>query len=477
MPDGIVSSVFPRVEKRLNTVGIVFDRWQQGLGLAALGCRECGMYAATVGGVVLSIPRQTGKTFTIGAVIVGLCLEFPNFRAAWTSHHNRTTTNTFRSMQGVVNLPGIRPHIAAIRTANGEQEIVFTNGSIIMFGAREQGFGRGMDALDALIFDEAQILGLKALEDMVPAMNAARHPHGGIVFYMGTPPRPSDDGEAFTAMRGKALAGKTEDRMYVEIGADPDADPDDRTQWARMNPSHPHRTPVEAMLRMRENIPDLDSWMREAMGIWPKENELSTIVVTPADWKELRGVGPERGSRPDGLAVDMSHDRQISVGACWMGPTKAHIEEVWAGVDTVAVVDWVVKAATRVVPVYIDSMSPAAGLIPELVSRGVNVKSSTATDMVRGCGLFAGRISSDTLTHGDQESLTKAFEGARKRDVRDAGGWALDRRDRTVHIHPAVAAVLALLAATVNPRASARRRTGATTRPGRSWANRKATTR
>src|SRR5690606_16206925 len=162
------------------------------------------------------------------------------------------TTNTVGSMQGMVRRRKVWPHIApnGIRTANGEQEIKFADGSIIMFGAREHGFGRGMDAIDVLVFDEAQILSLKALEDMVPSTNQARNPHGALVFFIGTPPRPTDDGEAFTAKRTRALAGDAEDMMYVEIGADPDADLDDREVWAQMNPSFPHRTPVESMLRM-----------------------------------------------------------------------------------------------------------------------------------------------------------------------------------------------------------------------------------
>jgi hypothetical protein len=35
-----------------------------------------------------------------------------------------------------------------------------------------------------------------------------------------------------------------------------------------MNPSYPHRTPLESMLRLRENLPSDDAWNREALGIW-----------------------------------------------------------------------------------------------------------------------------------------------------------------------------------------------------------------
>ena len=75
------------------------------------------------------------------------------------------------------------------RRANGQQEIVFVNGSRIMFGTRENGFGRGFDSVDIEVFDEAQILTERALDDMIPATNAAHNP---LIVYMGTPPKPSD---------------------------------------------------------------------------------------------------------------------------------------------------------------------------------------------------------------------------------------------------------------------------------------------
>src|SRR5690606_21330512 len=115
-----------------------------------------------------------------------------------------------------------------------------------------QGFGRGFDEIDVEVFDESQILTEKALEDMVAATNQSRFLAGALLFFMGTPPRPIDPGEEFTNRRDKALSGKAHDMVYVEFSADPDADLDDREQWAKVNPSFPHRTPVESMHRMRE---------------------------------------------------------------------------------------------------------------------------------------------------------------------------------------------------------------------------------
>ena len=159
-----------------------------------------------------------------------------------------------------------------MRSANGEQEIAFRNGSRILFGAREGGFGRGFAAVDAIVFDEAQILTERALDDMVPATNQAKWPTGALLLYMGTPPRPIDPGEVFSLKRESALAGLTDSQVYVELCADEDADPDDLDQLALANPSFPERTPLESVLRMRANLGSDEAYLREGFGIWTARN-------------------------------------------------------------------------------------------------------------------------------------------------------------------------------------------------------------
>ena len=455
VPDGIVTSQFPRVYKRLQDVGVAFDEWQQGFGRISLGCRESGTYAASIGGVVASIPRQVGKTYTVGNLVIGMCLEFPGLRAIWTSHHGRTTTATFRSMQSMVRKKKIWPHIAAIRTANGEQEIVFTNGSIIMFGAREQGFGRGMESIDVEVFDEAQILGVKALEDMVPATNAAKHEHGGLVIFLGTPPRPTDDGAAFTSKRKKALDGLTSHQVYVEISADPDTDPDDQSKFGTFNPSYPHRTPLESMLRMRENIPDEDAWRREAMGIWPIDvTENVEYVIKPDDWS-LR-ADPSPFLRNDcAIGVDVSPDAATCTiaAATFREDGGAHLELIFHGSSArvrqgdgslLGPVDMIIAIWKRQKPraVVIDRQSPAFMFVPDLEAAGVTVVVTNGTQMAQACGALVNELPDGLITHTGDERMLDALKSASKRNVGTGGAWAWNRRGDFV-ITPMVAVSLA----------------------------------
>ena len=117
-----------------------------------------------------------------------------------------------------------------------------------------------------------------------------------------------------------------------------------------------------------------------------------------------------------------------------------------------AQIDWVVERAGRRTPVVVDAASPAASLVPELKNRKCQVVVTTAANMAQACGLLENRIAADSLTHASQKQLTDAILGARRRPIRDAGGWALDRSDPTSSIYPIVAATLALFGATTHKR-------------------------
>lgn len=445
-PAGIVASEWPSVRETCRRLGWGFDGWQDGAGMLCLGLRADGEYAADT--TVFSIPRQVGKTYLIGCIIFALCLMKPGLRVIWTAQVKDTALETFTKFLELASSSRVKPHIARTPQGKGDESIIFNNGSSIEFGARESGFGRGRTDVDVIVFDEGQHLSNNALENLGAAQNVAVNP---LCFVMGTPPRPQDKGEWFTLLRQEALDGESDGTLYIEFSADRNADPMDRDQWRKANPSFPHRTSERAMLRLRKKLKNPDSWNREALGIWDEVTKQFSPFNGPL-WRDAVDVGPSGSVRPDGFAVDMSHGREISIGACWLEADSAHVEEVWAGTDEPAAVEWLVdawKRAGRRTAVFIDGQSPAASMIPALKSAGVKVLTGNSSDMSRACGLVKSDLEANRLTHADQESVNAAREGSRKRAIGTAGGWGLDRSDSTVNIAPMVAIVLARLAASM----------------------------
>lgn len=448
IPEGIVTTAWPRIVAKCAEMGVSFDPWQHGLGSIALGKRQDGKYAATVGGIVMSIPRQVGKTFLVGMIIIALCVIFPGFKALWTAHRTRTASMTFTSMQAMVRKKKIWPHVDAIRTSNGEQEIRFKNGSVIMFGAREQGFGRGFDEVDAEVFDEAQILTEKALEDMVPAANQSRQEAGALLFFMGTPPRPTDPGEEFSNRRSKAISGKAKNIVYVELSADPGADPDDREQWAKANPSFPHRTPAESMERMRENLTDDDSFKREALGIWDEEVGIPAAIPAKAwDALAIKEVPDEWPLAAIGL--DMNPERtRVSIAVAAFAPEHVHVELAedsdFSEAGSRALVDWIFERAKKRIPVVIDAYSPARSLEPELKKRGCLVRIMGAAELSQACGGIDDAVMKDkTMSHFGQKRLDDSLAGATKENFGPAGAWKWNRKSLDVDLSPLMAATAA----------------------------------
>jgi hypothetical protein len=197
---------------------------------------------------------------------------------------------------------------------------------------------------------------------------------------------------------------------------------------------------------------------RERFGWWGPGEDGSSDVLFPMDeWESLTGPGPADGTRPDALAVDMSHDRLLAVAACWMTGDKAHVELVALdyGDDTLSAVEWIAERARHLVTVVIDAWSPAAALVAPLRQRRVKVNvTSSGGEMSRACGLFFDELGAGRLTHAGQHQLTHALAGAKRRPIGDAGGYGLNRRDPDQNIAPLVAVVLARYGA------SLKRRTG-----------------
>jgi hypothetical protein len=438
-----VTTAWPSVEQKCADLGITFDLWQQGLGELILAKRADGRYAASVGGVVMSIPRQVGKTFTVGGIIFALCLLHPGMTVIWTAHRMRTANETFASMRGMARRKRIAPHMLRPILGSGEEELPFRNGSRILFGARERGFGLGFTEVDVLVLDEAQRLGEAALDDMVPTTNQSRQPAGALLFFMGTPPRPTDSGDVFSMKRREALAGEVDDTVYVEFSADRGARPDDWAQVAKANPSFPLRTPREAILRMRRNL-GAESFLREGLGIWDEENTGGALDL--ARWLKLADPATEHGAGPV-FGVDVTGDRQAWVAVAWRRPDGTfHVMLTHdRPMDAFQLADYAKERAER----WGGTLTGSKALEDEMPHGFIPL---TSADFTVASGGFADLVKAGTLRHDNQEPLNHAVKAARWRNAGTGAERAFQLTD-CPEVGPLAAAARALhvLTADIRP--------------------------
>lgn len=448
-PTGITSSDFPRVNRAALKAGIHYDLWQQGLLFLLFARGADGKYACGEGGTVVSSCRQIGKTFTLGTAIFIKCILQPGLKVIWTAHHTRTSDETFNDLCDLAKNKLFARYVERIRRANGQQEISFRNNSRIMFGARENGFGRGLHSVDVEIFDEAQILTVRALDNMLPVVNTSPDP---LVVFLGNPPKPGDQCEVFEEKRRAALAG-TDGMVYVELAADRDADPDDREQWAKANPSYPKRTSETAILRMR-NLMTTDSFRREALGVWDESS--ASMAIDPARWAAnvMQTPPPEHSVLNFGL--DMPPDRGVLTIGCAIRYPDGHALIQMADIKDARhdgvmwAVEWLSAKWPRTASVVIDKQSPAMSLLPELQKAHIRPITTSMQEMGRACGRFQDMLKDGTLIHlpdDQQPQLASAVKAATTRPLGPVGAFAWNKLGTDADISPLVACTLALYGA------------------------------
>lgn len=425
--------------------GLKLDDWQEEVLRAGLGERSDGRWAARQVGC--STPRQNGKTMLIVARVLAGLLLFDEQIIIVSAHRQDTARETFfRLVQIIDDNRDLRERVDFIARSEMREFIRLKTGQEVRFKARSAGSGRGFSC-DCLLLDEAQILGSAAWSAILPTMSARPNPQ---VWLFGTPPTENDDGEVFERLRGLGVEAKESRVAYLEWSAARDDPLDDPVTWAKANPAYGTRIDYEAVAAERASMSD-EQFAKERLGIWD-EVARHKPLISISKWKELADIGPGDDVKPDALGLDMSHGRMISVAGCWIEGENAHIEQVWAGSDPGLVVEWLAERAGRRIPIVVDAASPANSLTPELKAKKCQVVVTTAANMAQACGILENRLTTETLTHSSQKPVTEAIMGARRRPIRDAGGWGLDRSDPTSIIHPIVAATLALFGATTHKR-------------------------
>ncbi|WNG92648.1 hypothetical protein [Mycobacterium sp. ITM-2016-00318] len=422
--------------------GTQLDAWQIDLLEAGLGVRSDGSWAAKT--VCTNISRQNGKSLVLTVRALAGALLFGERVIICSAHVQSTSRELFLNLLSFFeNYTELSRRVKSVGRALGREEIWLKDGTHIFFPARTRSTLRGW-SIDCYLADEAQLITDQQWESAKPAQSARPNAQ---VWLFGTAPQLTTDAEVFGRLRQTAHAGTDSALAWVEYGAQPGTDIDDRAQWIAANPG---RVELEAMESERRELSP-DGFQRERLNCWPVDQ--MEQVFDMEHWASLAASGPESSRKPSALAVDATPDRSVlSVAGAWLlDDDRQHVELL--GNDYVAdpllALQWLVERAGRRVPIVIDGASPAASLIPALEAQKCKVITTTAGQMGRAAGGFLDAVVTGQISHADQPQLNDAAAGARKRPIQEAGLFGWDRRDGTVVVAPLVAATLARYGAEV----------------------------
>ena len=329
LPDGVVSLGAAEATIALAEAhAYKLDEWQEVTLRAAMGTHEDGLWAATQVGNAVS--RQNGKGDIIQArELFGLTVL--GEQIMHTAHEVPTAKNAFLRLVGVLeSSPELWAEVVHVRYTNGDQGIEFENGGQIVYRARTERAGRGLDKISLVVYDEAQHLKVEQLAASSPTGLVADDAQQWFAGSAGFAFSEVWWGMRLRALRALLAGGKRGRLCWVELTAEQlsfdeggalvsaPVDMFDRANWAAANPALGGRmreASIENQLMLGDKFPG------EHLGVWvplPDDAKAAPPKVDAGEWSATGGHVLPLSANPVVLAFSVSRDGEwssIAVGA------------------------------------------------------------------------------------------------------------------------------------------------------------------
>lgn len=393
--------------------------------------------------VRLTVPRQSGKTTLMLAMIVHRCLSFGgNQRIFYTAQSGKDARLKWEDDHVPVVLKSPLRDLFTVRRSNGSEAVRWKNGSIWSVLPPTDTSGHG-GQLDLGIIDEAFSLVDDRLEQgFKPGMVTRAEPQLWIVSTAGDVEShylnaKIDDG------RQRVERGQHVGVAYFEWSAPLDVDPASEETWFGCMPALGHTISPDAIRADFESM-RLSEFRRAYLNQRQDRNAVEPWQVVAEDvWGSLVDVRSRIVDRPV-LALDVTPDRSMSaIGAAGHREDgRLHVEVVEHRPGTDWVVDWLGERRDRYGPVVVDPSGPAGPLVALLAERGVETRGVVARWHAHACSQFFDAVVTGRLRHLGQVALQVALAGASRRNYGDLWFWS--RKDLTTDVCPLVAVTLAL---------------------------------
>jgi hypothetical protein len=385
---------------------------------------------------VLTIPRQSGKTTLILALVLHRALRWGGpQRIAYTAQTGHDARQKLLDdWVPLIERSPFAPLIERVYRANGDEAIIFRNGSRVEVLRNSISAGHGR-TLDLAIIDEAFADEDDTREQaLLPTMATKRDAQLLVVSTAGTDrsiylKRKVDQG------RASVEAGNDTGIAYFEWSAEPDDDPFDREMWSRVMPALGITISENAVEHALGSM-TINEFRRSYLNVW---STVSEQMIPAKVWNAC--TNPK--TAPAGalsFAVDVALDR--SSASIAVADKDGNIELI----ENRDGVSWVQNRALELFrrwkgSIVIDGYGPSGSLVDPLRQVQVPVVTYKTADVTAACALFYDAVLDRRLRAKSDDRLDRAVNAAMRRAVGQT--WLFQRNTADADITPLYASLLA----------------------------------
>jgi phage terminase large subunit-like protein len=301
-----------RAVKLASRAGVRPMSWQrQALG-RILSRREDGSW--THPDVVLISPRQSGKSeILVWRLLFGLFVI--GERQVYSARRFVTADSVYRRMKATIeSRPSLQRRLLKPPTSSSSRAVIeLSNGASVQLGVRSGDLGRGLDAVDLVVFDEAYNLRETEVSALVGAQLSSAN---NQTIYASTAAVYSQQPncQVLSDMRKLGLQ-KQPDLYFAEFCTEDGMPLDDPQTWAYANPSYGLLAKQRDIARLyaKAKIPDALALFKAdilGLGDWPPDESEIGAVISADVWQTMANPAPEL-TGPIAVAVDRSQPQDV----------------------------------------------------------------------------------------------------------------------------------------------------------------------
>ena len=413
-----------RVAVAAQLLGGEFMPWQR--MVADVGCEldvnNPGAWRYDV--VVVTVPRQAGKSFMLRAVMVDRMMNYTNREILMTAQTGKDARKRWNQIKSALSADKKTGYFR-IRASQGSERLEYLKtGSYISPFAPTPKSIHG-DSLHLVTVDEAWAFdadsGL-ALETAInPTQLTIKDSQLWIVSTKGT------SASAYLnelIRKGREAVSDPYSRIaYFEWSADEeaaDADPySDET--LSFHPAIGHTQTAEKIRALATG--DLSAWRRSILNL---ETATDSTIIEISIWDALENhEAPRPFPKNVSIAFDIARDRSAStIYAAWQDGENTRLEAVATGEGTA----WVTPMLTHLAEkgyagIYCDPAGSTRTLFQDLKDAGIPIIDLSTREYATACQLFLDRVKDGSISHDGSPEIRAALQAVETRNLAGVTAW------------------------------------------------------